>query len=594
MSFSVPADLLFPMKQHLTELIEEALRRLTADLRIAIPAGVAIQIERSRSELYGEYAANIAMALAKPAGMKPRELAEAIRTRLPASANVAKVEIAGPGFLNFFLHHHAYLQSLADILDQGDAYGCQRAENRQKILIEFVSANPTGPLHIGHGRGAAHGDALANLLQAAGHDVVREYYVNDAGRQMDILAASVWLRYLQRCGHEYPYPENAYQGEYVREIAEQLFRDYGRAFDVRAKDELNEAGQEPDPEIRIDRLIDIVKIGLGRELYGALFNAGLTAILQDIRTDLKEFGVNYDNWFSEQSLIRDGSINTCLEQLARSGNLYEEAGATWFNSTQYGDEKDRVVARDNGQKTYFASDIAYHHDKFRRGFDKLINIWGADHHGYIQRVKGALTALGHDAEALEIHLVQFATIYRGGNKISMSTRSGQYVTLRELRQDVGNDAARYFYLTRKSEQHLDFDLDLAKSRTSDNPVFYIQYAHARICSVQQQMAERGYEYDKNRALKNLELLNEAHELALLKTLALYPEVVASAAERREPHQIGFYLYDLANAFHSYYNSHQFLVDDSALREARISLILATKQVIRNGLNILGVSAPERM
>jgi arginyl-tRNA synthetase len=582
------------MKQHITSLIEAALRELAAEQSVVVPEGHALKLERTRDSRHGEFATNVAMLLAKQVRMNPRELAQSIAGRIPASDMVAKVEVAGPGFLNFFLRQDAYRRIISTILDEAAAYGRMRPANRKRILLEFVSANPTGPLHIGHGRGAAYGDALANLLQTAGHEVVREYYVNDAGRQMDILALSIWLRYLELCGHEYPYPPNAYQAEYVRDIAARLFRDHQRAYAATLDDYMSDSGPVTDDEDRIDRLIEAAKTILGTDRYAHVFDAGLNAILQDIRIDLEEFGVKYDNWFSERSLNGAGQVDSCISQLREQGKIYTEGGALWFRSRDYGDEKDRVVERDNGQKTYFASDIAYHHNKFQRGFDILIDIWGADHHGYIERVKGALTALGHDASSLEILLVQFATLFRGGKKIQMSTRSGQYVTLRELRQEVGNDAARYFYLTRKSEQHLDFDLDLAKSRSSDNPVYYIQYAHARICSVLLQMKERGLQYDHGSGPEKLDGLAEEHEITLLKSLALYPEIIEAAAERYEPHQIGFYLYNLANDFHSYYNSHQFLVADEKLRHARISLILATRQVLQNGLGILGVSAPEQM
>jgi len=582
------------VKLHIISLIETALRQLAAELPLSLPEPCPIKLERTRDSQHGEFASNVAMLLAKQAGRKPRELAAEIARRLPVSDQIEKVEVAGPGFLNFFLKANAYLNVVRDVLVAGNNYGRSQPATRRKILLEYVSANPTGPLHIGHGRGAAYGDALASLLQAAGHEVVREYYVNDAGRQMDILAISIWLRYLQLCGHDLDYPDNAYQAEYVREIAGQLFKQDKADYALPLPDLLDSGWPQLDSEARIDHLIAIAKTKLGKEKYGRVFNAGLSAILLDIRADLQEFGVTYDNWFSEQSLIRDGVVDACIEKLQGSGNIYENAGAKWFNSSHYGDEKDRVVERENGQKTYFASDIAYHHNKFARGFDQLIDIWGADHHGYIDRVRGALTALGHNAVALEILLVQFATLYRGGNKVPMSTRSGQYVTLRELRQEVGNDAARYFYLTRKSEQHLDFDLDLAKSRSNENPVYYIQYAHARICSVEQQMMERGHSYVQTASLQHLDCLTEEHEVALLKSLAFYPEVIENAADRYEPHLIGFYLYDLANAFHAYYNSHQFLVTDDKIRLARISLIMATRQVLRNGLKILGVSAPEKM
>ena len=582
------------MKQHIIGLIEESLRKLNTEKDLGLAEGLSVQLERTRDEQHGEFATNIAMVLAKPAGMKPRDLANEIVSHLPASDHIKKVEVAGPGFMNFFLQPGAFLQTIKTIHDQGEDYGRIEQAEPDHILIEFVSANPTGPLHIGHGRGAAYGDAIANLLAAAGHDVVREYYVNDSGRQMDILAISVWLRYLQQCGLEYPYPEKAYQADYVRDIAGGLQQEHKDALALSLDELLAGDWQQLDQEIQLDRLIAFARKNLGQEKYLILFNAGLTAILQDIKQDLEEFGVTYDIWFSEKTLERDGLVESCIERLVDNGDVYEEGGAKWFRSTKYGDEKDRVIERENGQKTYFASDIAYHHNKFSRGFNKIIDVWGADHHGYISRVKGALTALGHDANAMEVFIVQFATLYRGGEKVQMSTRSGQYVTLRDLRKEVGKDAARYFYLSRKSEQHLDFDLDLAKSQSNDNPVYYIQYAHARVCSVMQQMQERGYQYDQDSALQHLDCLTEEHEIALVKTLAKYPEVLQSAAEKAEPHQIGFYLHDVANNFHSYYNSHQFLVQDDNIRLARIALILAAKQVIQNGLKILGVSAPEKM
>jgi len=582
------------MKQHIIGLIEESLRKLGAEKDLQLPDVLPLQLERTRDEQHGEFATNIAMVLSKQVGMKPRDLANEIAAYLPVSDYINKVEVAGPGFMNFFLQPGAFLQTIKTIHEQGESFGLSELPQKKNILVEFVSANPTGPLHIGHGRGAAYGDAVANLLTAVGHNVVREYYVNDAGRQMDILAISVWLRYLQECGRDYAFHNNAYQADYVREIAGELYREYDDAMDASLDDLLSGEWHGIDPEDQLDKLIAFARQTLGEEKYGILFNAGLTTILQDIRQDLEEFRVKYDNWFSEQSLTADGLVDACLDRLTSDGNIYEEGGARWFRSSKYGDEKDRVVERDNGQKTYFASDIAYHHNKFERGFGSIIDVWGADHHGYIGRVKGALTALGHDADAMEVLIVQFATLYRGGEKVQMSTRSGKYVTLRELRQEVGTDAARYFYLTRKSEQHLDFDLDLAKSHSNENPVYYIQYAHARICSVMQQLQERGYSYDPDFALQHLDSLVEEHESALVKTLAKYPEVLHGAAEKYEPHQISFYLYDVANNFHSYYNSHQFLVEDETIRQARISLILAARQVIRNGLQILGVSAPEKM
>ena len=582
------------MKEHIEELLREATSAFAAKGDFSIRKDTAIHVERTRENQHGEYASNIAMKLAKQAGMKPRQIAEQICSLIPESDYINKIEVAGPGFLNFFLDRKAYLQTIIEILEKGHTYGHSASPARIKVLIEFVSANPTGPIHIGHGRGAAYGDTLANLLEATGLDVTREYYVNDSGRQMDILAVSILMRYLQQCGEDYPFPENAYQADYINDIAGQIFSSRGRDLKISLADLYKGNRDKTDQEQELDLLIAYARNNLGKEKFEVFFRAGLETILNDIKEDLEQFGVRYDNWFSEQSLQENNLIDVCLDKLIESGEIYEQGGAKWFNSSKYGDEKDRVVVRENGVKTYFASDIAYHKNKFDRGFDRIIDIWGADHHGYIKRVKGSLTALGQDPDAMDVLLVQFATLYRGGEKIQMSTRSGQYITLRELRQEVGNDAARFFYVSRKCEQHLDFDLDLAKSQSNDNPVYYIQYAHARICSVIEQMQERGLMYNRDEALKNLSGLAEEHETNLLRNLSKFPEIILAAAERYEPHQIGFYLRDVANDFHSYYNSHQFLIEDDTLRQARISLILATRQVIQNGLKILGVSAPEKM
>ncbi len=458
----------------------------------------------------------------------------------------------------------------------------------------------------GHGRGAAYGAVVADLLAAVGFDVHREYYVNDAGRQMDILGTSVWLRYLELCGEEIRFPSNGYKGDYVWDIAATLHREHGDAYRVDAGQVF--AGLPPDAnpptqpeetgggdkEAHIDGLIAAAKHLLGDNRYRYVFELGLNTILDDIRDDLSGFGVEYQEWYSERSLTESGAVNRAIERLRAGGHLYEQDGALWFRSTAFGDEKDRVVVRENGQSTYFASDIAYHMDKLERGFDRVIDIWGADHHGYIPRVKAALQALGDDADRLDVLLVQFAILYRGGEKAQMSTRSGEFVTLRELRKEVGRDAARFFYVMRRCEQHLDFDLDLAKSESSDNPVYYVQYAHARVCSVLRQAADKGMAVDPSPGTTNLERLTEDHEQALLRSLTRYPEVVESAALKAEPHQLTHYLRELANDFHTYYNAHQFLVEDAVLRDARIKLILAARQVLRNGLGLLGVSAPESM
>ena len=587
------------MKHHLEQLVSQALARLQDEGHLDKDTTPDIRIERARDKTHGDYACNIAMVLAKAARCKPRDLAARIQAAMPASDHIEKIEIAGPGFINFFLAPHAFHAVVAQILDAGEAYGRSTVGEGQFVQVEFVSANPTGPLHVGHGRGAAYGAAVADLLVAAGFRVHREYYVNDAGRQMDILATSLWLRYLEQWDEPITFPNNGYKGQYVIDIAADLARQHERAFHQPARAVMAglppDAGQEGgDKEAHIDALIQRCKDLLGEAQYRTVFDFGLRAILDDIREDLADFGVAYEEWFSERSLVSQGIVTRALERLKESGHVYEKDGAWWFRSSDFGDEKDRVLIRENGQATYFAHDIAYHMDKLERGFDRVIDIWGADHHGYVPRIKAALAALGDAPERLDVLLVQFANLYRGGEKISMSTRSGQFVTLRELREEVGNDAARFFYVMRKCEQHMDFDLDLAKSQSSDNPVYYIQYAHARICSVMRQLAEKQLTLDKEQGLANLPRLTEAHEQVLMMLLARFPETLESAALSHEPHQMAYYLRDLANALHTYYNAHPFIVDDGALRNARLVLILATRQVIRNGLALLGVSAPEAM
>ena len=458
-----------------------------------------------------------------------------------------------------------------------------------------MSANPTGPLHVGHGRGAAYGATLANLLACVGFEVQKEYYVNDAGRQMDILATSTWLRYLELCGVEIEFPSNGYKGDYVWDIAASLHRENGDNFQRSSDQVTNKVtadAPEGDKEKHIDDLISNAKSLLGEKDFRVVFNLALDTLVDVIRKDLHAFGVNFDDWFSERALADAGQIESAIQRLTDNGHMYQKDGAWWFRSTDFGDEKDRVVKRDNGQTTYFASDIAYHMDKFERGFERVINIWGADHHGYITRVKASLSALGYDADRLEIQLVQFANLYENGARVSMSTRSGEFVTLRQLREDVGQDAARFFYVMRKADQHMDFDLDLAREQSNDNPVYYLQYAHTRICSVIRQCKDKGLTPLLLEA--NLDRLENSHELQLIKQLNQYPDRVEAAALRREPHIVVNFLRDLANQFHSWYNAHQFIVDDVELRDARLALASATSQVLRNGLELLGVSAPDKM
>ena len=586
------------MKNTIQTLLTQALSSLKTSGVIASDVSHNIQLSRTKDPSHGDFACNLAMMLAKPAKKNPRELAQLLIDALPEHGDLDKVEIAGPGFINFFVSQSNSLSVINTINTQAETYGLSNIGGGRKVQIEFVSANPTGPLHVGHGRGAAYGATVASLLSAVGFDVHREYYVNDAGRQMDILATSVWLRYLQHCGVEILFPSNAYKGEYVKDIAEKLFAQHDKNLmhPVAAvfEDIPDDEPAGGDKEIHIDALIKRAKTLLGEESYRQVFDLGLNIIIDDIKDDLKEFGVEFEEWFSERSLAGKGLIKQAVERLQAANYIYEKNGALWFKSTEFGDEKDRVVVRDNGQSTYFASDIAYHMDKLERGFDRVIDIWGADHHGYIPRVKAALQALGNDVNKLDVLLVQFAILYRGGERVPMSTRSGSFVTLRDLRKEVGNDAARFFYVLRKCEQHMDFDLDLAKSQSSDNPVYYIQYAHARICSVFRQMSEKGFSHDAKMGSENIALLKEAHETALVTSLAKYPEVVEKSALNEEPHQLAHFLRELANELHTYYNAHQFIVDEEAIRNARFSLINATRHVLNNGLKLLGVSAPESM
>lgn len=574
------------MKKQIQELLAQSLKRLELEQ-------TNITVENSRDASHGDFATNIAMVMAKVAKKNPRLLAEEIISHLPESDIIEKTEIASPGFINFFLKRNTHQSIIAEILNKGDNFGDSNIGNNTPTLVEFVSANPTGPLHIGHGRGAAYGAVVANLLKKAGYAVSCEYYVNDAGRQMDILAVSVWLRYLQHCGLDISFPDNGYKGTYINDIAIKLHSEHADKF-LTSAEKLLPLYEEEDAELKIDNLIRYCIDELGDENYQIVFAIGLEHILQIIKTDLNNFGVEFDNWFSERSLVDRNIVNKCIAKLTENDWVYEKDGAIWFRSSKLGDEKDRVLVRENGQATYFASDIAYHLNKVERGFEKIIDIWGADHHGYIARVKASMQALDLSPDKLEILLVQFATLYRGKEKLQMSTRSGEFITLQELQDEVGKDATRFFYIMRKSEQHLDFDMELAKSQSNDNPVYYIQYAYARICSVFRQMPEKGYSYDQQQALSDLSVLTETHEIKLLTILARYPEVIENAAQAYEPHQLVYYLKELATDFHSYYNTSQFLIDDDETRNARLALITATKQVIKNGLSLLGVSSPEEM
>lgn len=576
----------FPdLRAHIARLVDTA--------RAAVAPGqpdVLAVIERPKQVQHGDFACNVAMQLAKPLRRNPRDIATALIAALPASPHVAKAEIAGAGFINFFVKPETKRAIVPHVLRLGADFGCAASASNTRVQVEFVSANPTGPLHVGHGRGAAFGASLANVLAVAGYDVQREYYVNDAGRQMDILAVSTWLRYLEICGVKLPYPPNAYQGDYVKTMAEALHtRDGERYRREEAEVSAGLPDEATDAEGRIDQLIANAKRLLA-DNYAVIHGHALKTQLDDCRSDLAEFGVSFDCWYSEQSLFDDGKIGRALERLETGGHLYVKDGATWFRSTAFGDEKDRVVRRENGQYTYFASDIAYHLDKFERGFARIIDVWGADHHGYIARVKGALAATGANPDQLVVALVQFAVLYRGGEKVSMSTRAGEFVTLRELRHEVGNDAARFFYVLRKSDQHLDFDLDLAKSQSNENPVYYVQYAHARVCSVLEQWGGNA----SSLAGVDPSALTAEGETQLLARLAEYPVVIENAAREYSPHLVAFYLRELAADFHSYYNGTRVLVTEEPVKLARLALAVAVRHVLRNGLALLGVTAPEKM
>ena len=585
------------MKQELEQLLLAALGKLTGTLWPETPPASFVTLERTRDAQHGEFATNLALRLARAARKNPRELATAIVAALPASALVARTEVAGAGFINFHLAPEAYARELASIHARGAKYGESTLGAGERVLLEFVSANPTGPLHVGHGRQAAYGATLANILRAVGFSVEREYYINDAGRQMDILAVSTWVRYLESYGEELPFPENGYRGDYVRPLAQQLRASVGEALRRPAAAVLAHLPADApagDKEAYIDALIARARALLGADGFEQVLELSLTQMLADIREDLTEFGVVFEHWTSERAVAASGAIDHALAVLEAQGRLERRDGAVWFRASEFGDEKDRVVVRENGQKTYFASDIAYHLAKCERGFRRLIDVLGADHHGYVARVRAGLIAMGQPGECLEAPLIQFVSLFRGTQKIPMGKREAQFVTLRQLREEVGNDAARFFYLMRSHEQPLDFDLELAKSRTNENPVYYIQYAHARVASVMKQLLARGLSFERAPGLAAIAALSSPQEQGVLSALTRYPEFVEQAALNRTPHTLVHYLRDLANAFHTYYNAEQFIVEDAALRNARLALVLGVQQVLRNGLALLGVSAPESM
>jgi arginyl-tRNA synthetase len=554
------------MKEKVLGLLGKAIQQAAADCLLPDRDAVCIEMENAKDPRHGDYASNVAMIMASRAKKNPREVAMIIADRIVDDDNILKkVEIAGPGFLNFTIREGVWATLLADVERLGDDYGKSTIGAGKKIQVEFVSANPTGPLHIGHARGAVVGDVTANILAVAGYEVSREYYINDAGNQMNNLGKSVFRRYLELQGRQTEFPEGLYQGDYIKDIAAEMIK--------------NDGG------VHIDSDEDAV--------VQSFTDYAARVILEGIKEDLQLFGVSFDSYFSERELYKDDGVGRLLGELEDRGIIYREDGTLWFKTTLFGDEKDRVVIRQNGLPTYFAADISYHHNKFLRGFDKVIDIWGADHHGYIPRMSAAVQALGYDKEALQVILVQLVNLLRDGKPVAMSTRSGEFVTLREVVDEVGKDAARYNFLMRRSDSHLDFDLEVAKRQSIENPVYYVQYAHARICSILKMAEEKGF---KVLRLSELEpsLLQLPEEIELIKTITRFPEMIEGAARALEPHRLTFYLNDLAASFHSYYNKNKVLSDDIALSGARLFLVGSVRVVLRNTLKILGVNAPEKM
>ena len=548
------------MKEKIKNIISDAISLAHQNNKLPSTEFSEIEVEVPKIASHGDFSTNIAMVTASVQKMPPRSIAKAILESIEDPNRIlAETEIAGPGFINFFIKTEAWHAVLRKIHQEDVDYGASNIGKGKKIQVEFVSSNPTGPLHVGHGRGAAVGDSVANILRCCGYDVQKEYYINDSGRQINTLGKSVYLRYLELLGEDIQFPQECYQGDYIRDYAKEII------------DREKKALLDQD------------------EAQSILFCARFAAerIIKEIRKDLFDFGVEFDNWFSEQSLYDSGKVDAVVESFKKKHIIYEKEGALWFKTSDFGDEKDRVVVRSNGQTTYFASDIAYHTDKFERGFDRIIDVWGADHHGYIPRVASAIEASGLSRDRFNVILVQLVNLLREGEPVAMSTRAGEFVTLNEVVKEVGRDAARFIFLTRHYDSPLDFDLELAKKKTNDNPVFYVQYVHARISSILRKGRERGIsEFDWDDAATPM--LQEPEELHLIKTMDRYPEVVEDTAKYMEPHRITFYLMELASGFHAYYNKHRVLSDD------RLCLVLAVRKIIRNGLALLGVSAPDRM
>ncbi len=554
------------MKEKLSILLEEAIKVSSEKGLLKIEETPSPGIEPTKEDAFGDYASNVAMVIASKVKTNPRKVAEIIVDHLDDRDGILeKVEVAGPGFINFFLREDVWVGLLEDVEKQGDRYGESSVGGGKRVQVEFVSANPTGPLHVGHARGAVIGDVIANTLRAVGYDVTKEYYINDVGNQMNTLGLSVYLRYRELLGEEVDFPPHYYQGRYIQDLAAQVIKTQGNKFlNADEKDVLS---------------------------FFVPYAAG--AITDGIRDDLRSFGVVFDNYFSEQELYRNDGVARLIEELQEKGFIYREGNTLWFRTTDFGDEKDRVVVRENGEPTYFAADIAYHRNKYERGFEEIIDVWGADHHGYLPRMYAAIQALGREKDTLKVVLVQLVNLLRGGKPVAMSTRSGEFVTLREVVDEVGKDAARYNFLMRRSDSHLDFDLEIAKKQSNENPVYYVQYAHARICSILKTAHERCYSIPRYGEIEP-RLLKLPEEIMLIKYISRYPEVVGGSAQALEPHRFTFYLNELAAVFHSYYNKHRVVGEDAALSRARLFLVNAVGIVLRNALRILGVTAPEKM
>jgi arginyl-tRNA synthetase len=554
------------MKKTLTELISDSIRRCMDKGLLRSTETPPLILESPKEKYHGDYATNIAMVMTAREGKPPQEVARIIVSQLEDEDGVIeKVEIGGPGFINFYLKEKVWYSVLEEIGRKGEDFGKGKIGEGRRVQVEFISANPTGPLHVGHGRGAAIGDALTKILEACDYRVFKEYYINDVGSQMNILGQSVFLRYLHALGKEAEFPDYCYQGDYISEIAKKAIRERG--------EEYLHYPQE--------------------ESIRSLACFGANDILWGIQGDLDQFGVHFDGWFSEKALYREEKVPRAIEDLKKKGLVYEKDGALWLKTSQYGDEKDRVLVKASGETTYFASDVAYHKDKLDRGFEVLINIWGADHHGYVPRMKAALMTMGKDEAVLKIVLVQLVSLMRDGKPVAMSTRAGDFTTLRDVVEEVGRDAARFFFLMRRPDSQLDFDLELAKRQSAENPVYYVQYAHARICSIFREALNKGIVLPRLRDI-DLHLLNLPEELDLLKHLTAYPEVVEASAITLEPHRISFYLMELSSLFHSYYNKYRVISSEVELTKARLLLVHAIKGVIKSALNVLGVSAPEKM